>query len=104
MSARLRLIALAWLSIAVLLRLYGINGGDAAIVGGLLFLVWTVPFGMIWQFYLYDYALTLMPAPTAQVIGDIVVIAITFLFWFLFVPRVRSSFKSGIKPKGSVTH
>jgi hypothetical protein len=90
MSSRLRVIGLAWVSIAILLRLYGINGGDAAIVGGLLFLVWTAPFGMIWQFYLYDYVLAWMPAFTAQIIGDVIVIVIGFLFWFVFIPRLRN--------------
>lgn len=88
-SADLRRQRLA-ISIAVLLRLYGINGGDAAIVGGLLFLVWTVPFGMIWQFYLYDYALTWMPTPIAQFVGDVVVVAIAFLFWFVLFPQIHA--------------
>ena len=87
MKARIRLLAIAWLSISIVLRLYGSNGGDAAIVGGLLFLLWTAPFGMIWQFYLYDYATMLMPARIAQVIGDGVVILVAMLFWFVFVPR-----------------
>ena len=98
MSARLQIIALLWLSVAVLLRLYGINGGDAAIVGGLLFLVWTAPFGMIWQFYVYDYTLAWMPTPIAQIFGDIAVISVAFLFWFVFVPRV-SNFLSNKKKK-----
>jgi len=90
MTGRIRLLALAWTGIAFLLRLYGANGGDAAIVGGLLFLVWTAPFGMIWQFYLYDYATLLMPARIAQVAGDVIVAAVAVLFWFVFVPRLRA--------------
>lgn len=93
MSPRLRLVALIWLSVAVLLRVYGINGGDNAIVGGLIFLVWTVPFGMIWQFYLYNFALLLVPPSTAQVVGDILVIVIFIVFWFFLVPRTKAYFR-----------
>jgi hypothetical protein len=94
MSTRLKLIALIWVTIAVLLRVYGISGGDASIVGGLLFLIWTAPFGLIWQFYFSNYALLWMSAPVGQVVGDTVVIMVGFLFWFIFFPRVRSFSKS----------
>lgn len=90
MNTRLRLIALVWLSVVVLLRLYGLNGGDAAITGGLLFLVFTLPFGMIWQFCLYNYALIWLPAPIAQFLGDIVVVVTSFLFWFVLIPKIRN--------------
>lgn len=106
MSSHVRRLALAWLCVAVLLRLYGMNGGDAAIVGGLLFLLWTVPFGAIWQFYLYDYALTWMPTPVAQFVGDVIVIATAFLFWFVIFPRMHAELRRrrmapSINDKGS---
>jgi len=91
MTPRLRIVASIWVGVGILLRLYGINGGDAAIVGGLLFLVWTAPFGLIWQFYLYDHALQWMSNSVAQVVGDVAVIAVGFLFWFVVLPWLRST-------------
>ena len=81
--------AFVWAGIAIFMRLYASEGGDASIVGGLLFLVWTAPFGMIWQFYIYDYAIRWMPTVTAQWIGDGVVILSGLAFWFVFIPLVR---------------
>lgn len=88
MSHRVRILAIAWLCIAVLLRLYGAHGGDNAIVGGLMFLAWTAPFGMIWQFYLYNFAIAWLPVAVAKIIGDVIVIMVAVAFWFLFVPRI----------------
>lgn len=95
MSARTRLLSLAWVCTAVLMRLYGINGGDAAIVGGLLFLMWTAPFGMIWQFYLHEYALLRMSPLAAQIVGDTVVVFVGFLCWFLLLPRLYGFLSDG---------
>ena len=97
MTSRMRWAALIWLSIAVLLRVYGSPGGDAAIVGGLLFLLWTVPFGVIWQFLLYDYALRLMPRSAVELVGDGLVITIAFVFWFVFLPWQRRYFETRAK-------
>jgi hypothetical protein len=88
-SRRVRLLALGWFGIAILLRVYGAEGGDAAIVGGLLFLIWTAPIGPIWQFYLYDRTLVLLPSWAAQIVGDTTVLVTCVLFWFLWIPRLR---------------
>lgn len=93
MTPRVRIFALLWVGVGILLRLYGFYGGDAAIVGGLLFLVWTAPFGLIWQFYLYDHALQWMSSSVTQLVGDVAVIAVGFLFWFVFLPWLRSSLR-----------
>lgn len=90
MSFRLPLTSLAWVGVAVLLRVYGYAGGDASIVGGILFFIWTAPFGLIWQLYIYSYALTWRPVFVAQVAGDVIVVVAGFLFWFVFFPRVRN--------------
>lgn len=89
MSPRLRLIALVWVVCAVLLRIYGSSGGDASITSGLLFLVWTAPFGPIWQFNLYDYALMWLPIHVVQVVGDVLVILVAFFFWFIAIPKLH---------------
>jgi hypothetical protein len=93
MSSRLKLIVIVWVSVAVMLRIYGFAGGDASIVGGLLFLVWTAPFGLVWEFQLSHYALMLMPVLVSQMVGDIIVIVTGFLFWFVFLPWVRNFHK-----------
>lgn len=89
MNTKLRLIMAIWLTVAIILGAVSFLGGDASIVGGWLFLIWTVPFGVIWWFYLYDYTLVWIPAHIAQPIGTAAVILITFLFWFILIPRIR---------------
>jgi len=84
----LQISAVVWVSVAVLLRVYASKGGDASIVGGLLFLVWTAPFGLIWQFCISD-MLSSFDVWVVQIVGDVVAVAAGAAFWFLFVPRVR---------------
>ena len=81
--------AAAWILGAIALRLYGANGADASIVGGLLFLVWTAPFGLVWQFWVYDYARLVMEPVLAQVVGDFMVISTGAIFWFVLLPVLR---------------
>lgn len=82
----LRLLAIVWIGVAVLLRLYATKGGDASVVGGLLFLVWTAPFGPIWQFWISDPALSFWGNSAVQVIGDVFAIAAGAAFWFFTLP------------------
>jgi len=89
MIARIRFVATAWLVGAVLLGVASFAGGDLAIVAGWLFLVWTLPFGVIWWFALYDHAVALFPRAVVQPAGVAGVILIAFLFWFVVVPAVR---------------
>ena len=88
MSAPRFWFATVWVCIAIALRFYGSLGGDAAIVSGLLFLAWTIPFGLIWQFLLYDQALKVLPVQAAQLVGDALTMAVFVLFWFLLVPAI----------------
>jgi hypothetical protein len=81
-------VALAWVGIAIGIRIYGSAGGDAAIVSGLLFLIWTIPFGVMWQFVLYDQALKVLSVDAAQLVGDAITIGVFVLFWFLLVPFI----------------
>lgn len=89
MSKRRRIFALIWISIAIVLRFYGSTGGDASIIGEFAFLIWTAPFGMMWQFWIYDHVTLWMPANIARVIGDSLVILTCFLFWFILIPKLR---------------
>jgi hypothetical protein len=66
-----------------------VQGGDASIVAGWLYLLWTALFGVVWCFWLYDIVLAWLPASVAQPLGAIVVDSIAFAFWLLVVPRVR---------------
>jgi drug/metabolite transporter (DMT)-like permease len=93
MSPRLKLIAAVWLTVALLLGITSFAGGDTAIISGWLFLLWTVPFGAIWWFYLYDFALAWMPANVAQPLGTAVAVVLAFLFWFVLIPRVMKARK-----------
>jgi hypothetical protein len=91
MITRKRILMLLWVTVAALLRVYSLQGGDASIVGGVLFLVWTAPVGMIWQFYVYDLALQWMSRDFAQMLGDGVTIFLGAVFWFMFLPWLISN-------------
>jgi len=91
-------LALAWLGIAVGLRVVGLSGGDAAIASGLLFLVWTIPFGMMWQFVLYQHAVKVLRVDAAQLLGDALTIGVFTLFWFILVPGLVKRAKTGGRP------
>jgi hypothetical protein len=99
MTTRSRLLALIWIVVAVLLRFYGAPGGDASIVGGLLFLIWTAPFGIIWQVWIYGYALEWLGISSAQLLGDALVIAVGAGFWFWLIPALRRRLRQ--KPTNS---
>lgn len=86
MSRKLRLASLVWLGVAILLAIGSETGGDTSIVTGLLWLVWTAPFGPIWQFWVYDSALKILPANVANFLGLVLVLLIAYTFWFHFIP------------------
>lgn len=88
MTRRSTVLASIWVAVAILLRVYGAQGGDASIVSGLLFLIWTAPFGVIWQFWIYDFSLRWMQPATAQLLGDVLVIAVGAAFWFVLMPAI----------------
>jgi hypothetical protein len=81
-----RWLSLGWLVIAVLLVIMSARGGDAAIVGGLLWLVWTAPVGLIWQFLLYEHVLPIFGTEATNWLGVALVFVAAYLFWFYFIP------------------
>lgn len=91
MTTRLGRIAVVWIVGAVLLSVGSFAGGDTAILAGWLYLVWTAPFGVIWWFYLYEYALAFLPATIAQPIGVAMVDIVAFLFWFVAIPSLNAA-------------
>ena len=81
-----RWLSFGWLVIAALLVLMSAKGGDATIVGGLLWLVWTAPVGLIWQFVLYDHVLPILGSQVTNWLGIALVFAGAYLFWFVLIP------------------
>jgi hypothetical protein len=89
---------IVWLGIAALLGVGSFAGGDTSIICGWAFLLWTVPFGAIWQFALSD----LLPASATrssavQIAATIIVVAVAYIFWFVVVPKVVATFAT---PRG----
>jgi hypothetical protein len=87
---KLNKIALTWIVVDVGLSAAVFAGGDTAVIGGWLFLIWTAPFGLFWWFYAYQYVLQWLSPETAQLIGTVLVDAIAFLFWFVAIPKMRA--------------
>lgn len=102
MKSLLKLWPMAWTCVAVALAVGSFAGGDTSIVSGWLFLAWTIPFGVIWWFYLYDIVRQWVPDNVAQVGGTVLVIVVAFVFWFVLVPRIKAAFeKSSTTPTES---
>lgn len=78
----------SWLTIAILLAVGSVAGGDTSIVTGFLWLAWTAPVGLIWQFWLYDSVLRLLGTTVTNWIGLPVVVLGSYVFWFVLIPRV----------------
>lgn len=75
-----------WGLIALIIIAYSAQGGDSSIVGGVLFLIWTAPFWIIWQFYIYDLIVDVFSPESAQIFGYFISIICGFVFWFIFIP------------------
>jgi hypothetical protein len=88
MSPALRRFAFVWVGGAVLLAIGSEVGGDVSIIAGLAWLVWTAPIGFIWQFWLYDLVLKVVPANVANYSGLVIVFLAAYAFWFYAVPRL----------------
>ncbi len=99
MSRRSQWMAIIWVAVAVLLAVGSRVGGDASIVTGFLWLVWTAPVGLIWQFWIYDEVLRVLPASVANVGGLVVVLAVSYVFWFRLIPMLSriSPQKEGVR-------
>ena len=78
-----------FLAVAIALAVGTFVGGDTSIVCGWLWLIWTIPFGAIWQFYGYDLASHLAPPHVLQYLGSALVILLCYFFWFVALPIVR---------------
>jgi hypothetical protein len=77
-----------WLLVAVLLAAGSTAGGDTSIVTGFLWLAWTAPIGLIWQFWLYDTAIKAVPVNVVNIAGLALVLVLAYLFWFQLVPAL----------------
>jgi hypothetical protein len=86
-----RWISIGWLAIAALLVIISAKGGDATIVGGLLWLVWTAPLGLIWQFLVYEHVLRILGTQATNWLGVALVFVGAYLFWFYFIPWLLRS-------------
>jgi hypothetical protein len=81
-----RWLSIAWVVVACLLVAMSAIGGDATIVSGLLWLVWTAPVGLIWQFMVYEHVLRIWGTEATNWVGLALDLVGAFLFWFHFIP------------------
>jgi hypothetical protein len=81
-------LGLAWVAVAVPLAIATTVGGDTSIVMGFLWLGWTAPIGLIWQFWVYDHVLPLFGATTTNWLGLAFVLVGAYLFWFVAIPKI----------------
>lgn len=88
MSLLAKLIRVGWLCIALGLEYTSTLGGDASILWGWILMIWTAPFSMVFQFYLYDIVLQYMTRPTAQLFGSVFEVVCTYVLWFIFIPKI----------------
>jgi len=89
MIAGKRIAKIVWVLGALIISYMSFLGGDVSIIGGWLFLLWTLPFGVVWWFWLYDIALKSVPAHVLQPVGTVSVIILSYVFWFILVPKLR---------------
>jgi hypothetical protein len=79
-------ISIVWVVVAVLLIVGSSKGGDLTIITGLLWLIWTAPVGMIWQFWLYPTVDRVLGTDVTDWFGIGLVFVGGYLFWFSLVP------------------
>jgi hypothetical protein len=87
MKRPIRVFALVWLVVAIALEFASTLGGDASILFGWVLLVWTAPFSLIYQFWIYDVVKEMAGRNGAFLIGAAFQVTLAFLFWFLLLPR-----------------
>lgn len=88
MSRKLVVAGSAWLVVAVSLIIGSGAGGDASILLGWLRLVWTAPFSLVYQVWIYDSAKEALGRSDALVLGAVFEVVLGFLFWFVALPIV----------------
>jgi len=88
MSTLTKNLSIVWLCLAIIFECFSTIGGDTSILSGWLLLIWTAPFSIIFEFYLYDWVLQYMTRPTAQILGSVFEVVGSYLFWFVFIPKI----------------
>ncbi|SRR6266568_9477877 len=83
-----------WLVGAIALAICSFLGSDLSIIVTWLFLAWTMPFGIIWWFYIYPFFYGQMWAPeiAVQATGEICAVLLAFVFWFVAIPKLWTFF------------
>jgi hypothetical protein len=94
-------VRLGWVLIAIALRSGSFAGGDTSILTGLLFLLWTMPFDLIWWRYLNDLAEPVFGSTAAQAAEVAFAISAAYAFWFVLVPRLFSWARSRVAKGGA---
>ena len=89
MKRKTLLYSLFWLVAAVGFAYMSSLGGDNSKVGGWLYLLITLPFGIIWQFSVVEHIQSLFPDADLYLIGQVFVIGIGYIFWFLLIPALK---------------
>jgi hypothetical protein len=84
-----------WFGVSLALFWGSMSGGDSAIVCGSAWLLWTVPFGVFWQFVAYDTVVRFMQPQTAQILGFAIVVVSFYLFWFVAFPAIGRRTRAG---------
>lgn len=92
----MKAVSAVWLIVAFVLVIGMHGGGENAVVSTLAYLAWTVPFGIVWHFLLYD-ALNFV----SQIVGDVFVVAIAYIWWFVIVPIIFRWARRGISNPSS---
>lgn len=83
--------SVAWTVVSILLTIGSFLGGDLAIVAGWGFLIWTLPFGLIWWFVIYEYIPHSYATPSVQLVGELLCVILAFVFWFVLIPWLRGA-------------
>ena len=87
---KLKIGAVIWLFVAFYFLSQMNIGGEKAILIGWGYLIWTAPFSFIWWFYISPLMQdVLSDTDNLFFIGNIVVVFLSFLFWFVLIPKVH---------------
>jgi len=84
-----QLIRTIWVVLSIALAIGSFKGGDTSIICGWLWLIWTIPFGVIWQFCIYNLLIKFLQPQIVQYAGCVLVILTFYLFWFIAFPAIR---------------
>jgi hypothetical protein len=79
-----------WISIEIVLSILSFSGGDNSIIAGWLNLVWTLPFGVVFWFVIYEHMAKFENVFIIQVVGTVGVGCCSYLFWFVVVTKYQA--------------